>query len=58
MKDAPKDSSRDAAPRDAKEKKGKDEESKKIARQLKADNQLRMALQIVKGLPRMQSIKN
>ena len=58
VKDAPKDSSRDAAPRDAKEKKGKDEESKKIARQLKADNQLRMALQIVKGLPRMQSIKN
>ena len=48
---------KDAA-KDAKEKKGKDEESQKIARQLKQDNQLRMALQIVKGLPRMQSIKN
>ncbi|MBQ1420824.1 MAG: hypothetical protein IIZ02_05300, partial [Desulfovibrio sp.] len=44
--------------KDAKEKKGKDEDSQKIARQLKQDNQLRMALQIVKGLPRMQSIKN
>ncbi|MBQ2517146.1 MAG: S41 family peptidase, partial [Desulfovibrio sp.] len=56
-KDATKESGKDAA-KDAKEKKGKDEESQKIARQLKQDNQLRMALQIVKGLPRMQSIKN
>ncbi|MBQ1844707.1 MAG: PDZ domain-containing protein [Desulfovibrio sp.] len=56
-KEATKESGKDAA-KDAKEKKGKDEESQKIARQLKQDNQLRMALQIVKGLPRMQSIKN
>ena len=56
-RDATKESGKDAA-KDAKEKKGKDEESQKIARQLKQDNQLSMALQIVKGLPRMQSIKN
>jgi carboxyl-terminal processing protease len=56
-RDATKESGKDAA-KDAKEKKGKDEESQKIARQLKQDNQLRMALQIVKGLPRMQSIRN
>ena len=33
-------------------------DQEKVAEQLAADNQLRMALQIVKGLPRMQAVRN
>lgn len=39
-------------------KDAKAEQEEKVAEQLALDNQLRMALQIVKGLPKMQAVRN